>query len=249
MHPPEVRHQARQEFLNGKSVAAIARQFQLPYPTVWHWCHDRPEPIMVGTVNRCFRCRPEAVSPEDPASYSYLLGLYLGDGHLVTNAKVPVLRIYRTSTWPGLLDACEQAMRAVLANSVQRIANKGCVGVQSYGKHWPCLLPQHGPGRKHERPIVLADWQREIVSAHAGHFVRGLFHSDGCRIANPVRRGSRFYVYPRYLFVNESSDILGLCRWALDLLGIEWRMNRPDSLSVARRDAVLALDRHVGPKS
>jgi hypothetical protein len=31
-----------------------------------------------------------------------------------------------------------------------------------------------------------------------------------------------------------------MCQWALDLLGIGWRMNRPDSLSVARRDAVAA---------
>lgn len=32
--------------------------------------------------------------------------------------------------------------------------------------------------------IELADWQREIVSAHPGRFLRGLFNSDGCRIAN-----------------------------------------------------------------
>jgi len=40
-----------------------------------------------------------------------------------------------------------------------------------------------------------------------------------------------------------------LCQEALDLLGVAWRMNRPDSLSVAHREAVAALDRHVGPKS
>ncbi|MGW1062330.1 hypothetical protein [Micromonospora rubida] len=121
--------------------------------------------------------------------------------------------------------------------------------MQSYGVHWPCLLPQHGPGKKHERPIVLADWQREIVAAHPGDFVRGLFHSDGCRVANRVTAHGRAYVYPRYLFTNESADIMGLCQWALDLLGVAWRMNRRNSLSVARREAVAALDRHVGPKS
>ena len=41
------------------------------------------------------------------------------------------------------------------------------------------LFPQHGPGRKHERPIVLAAWQDEVVRAHPGHFLRGLLHSDG----------------------------------------------------------------------
>ena len=40
----------------------------------------------------------------------------------------------------------------------------GCVNVQSNWQHWPCLIPQHGPGRKHERPIVLEDWQRQILA-------------------------------------------------------------------------------------
>ncbi|WP_320067164.1 hypothetical protein [Micromonospora sp. RTGN7] len=140
-------------------------------------------------------------------------------------------------------------MQTVLAARVQRVQQQGCVSVQSYGVHWPCLLPQHGPGKKHERPIVLAGWQRKIVTAHPGDFVRGLFHSDGCRVANRVTTRGKGYIYPRYMFSNESADIMGLCQWALDLLGIAWRMNRRNSLSVARREAVAALDRHVGPKS
>jgi hypothetical protein len=50
------------------------------------------------------------------------------------------------------------------------------------------------------------------------------------------------------MFVNESGDIMGLCQEALDQLGIRWRMARRNSLSVARREAVAALDEHVGPK-
>jgi hypothetical protein len=51
------------------------------------------------------------------------------------------------------------------------------------------------------------------------------------------------------MFSNESADIMGLCQWALDLLGIAWRMPRQNALSVARRTAVALLDDHVGPKS
>ncbi|WP_330438407.1 hypothetical protein OHB44_24575 [Micromonospora sp. NBC_00821] len=160
-----------------------------------------------------------------------------------------MLRIACSDSWPGLIEACDAAMRAVLAARVQRVQQVGCVSVQSSGKHWPCLLPQHGPGKKHERPIILADWQRELVTAHPGDFLRGLFHSDGCRFANRVTVRGKAYVYPRYMFVNESADIMRLCQWSLDLLGVAWRMNRRNSLSVARRDAVATLDRHVGPKS
>ncbi|MEV4540926.1 transcriptional regulator [Micromonospora echinaurantiaca] len=249
MHPPQLRTRARALRARGDNIRSIARTLSLPYTTVWHWCVDRPEPAVVGTAARCFRCSPTVENQTDPAAYAYLLGLYLGDGHLVTSDRVPVLRIYCSDSWPHLIEACESAMRAVLANKVQRIQKPGCVAVQSTGKHWPCLFPQHGPGKKHQRPIVLADWQRETVTAHPGHFLRGLFHSDGSRFTNRVTVRGREYVYPRYMFSNRSTDIMSLCQWALDLLGIPWRMNLPWSLSVARREAVAALDRHVGPKS
>ncbi len=186
--------------------------------------------------------------PRDPAVYSYLLGLYLGDGHLVTSIKVPVLRIYCTLSWPGIVKECEDAMMRVLAKKVHHVVRTGCVTVQSYSMHWPCFFPQHGPGRKHERPIVLADWQKNIVDDDPGLFLRGLFHSDGCRVQNRVTHGTKTYTYPRYAFSNESADIMGLCQTALDRLGISWRMCRRNMLSVARREAVAELDRHVGPK-
>ena len=104
--------------------------------------------------------------------------------------------------------------------------------VKSYSKHWPCLFPQHGPGKKHLRNIELADWQQVIVDRYPGDFVRGLIHSDGYRGTNRVRRvladGERWYEYPRYLFVNKSLDILGLCGAALDQLEVDWRYARPD---------------------
>ncbi len=249
MRSLEVRARARQMYESGATVADTARTLGVPYHTVRDWCRARPARADPGgTAARCFRCHPSVAPPPDEPAYAYLLGLYLGDGHLVASARVPVLRVACADKWPGLIDECERAMLGVLATSVQRVPQQGCVSVQSYGRHWPCLLPQHGPGKKHERTITLADWQRPIIARQHGHFLRGLFHSDGARFANPVRIRSRTYVYPRYMFVNESADIMRLCQQSLDALGIAWRMNRPNSLSVARRQAVAALDRHVGPK-
>ena len=159
-----------------------------------------------------------------------------------------MLRVFCADAWPGLIGQCRMAMLAVLARSVQVIQKRGCVAVQSYSNHWPCLLPQHGPGRKHERPIYLAGWQQPIIDGNTDHFLRGLFHSDGCRVTNRITRNGKSYLYPRYMFSNESADIMELCQTSLDKLDIEWRMCRPNMLSVARRDAVAELDRHVGPK-
>ncbi len=155
--------------------------------------------------------------------------------------------------WPGLLEECKQAVRSVRPdNSVSQYQREGCVEVLSYSKHWPCLFPQHDLGRKHERKIELVRWQQEIVTSYPGAFARGLFHSDGCRLINHIRRplkdGDRWYEYPRYLFVNRSADIHRLCGEALDRLGVAWRFSKPTTISVARREAVARLDEFVGPK-
>ncbi|MGF1426191.1 hypothetical protein [Kitasatospora sp. LaBMicrA B282] len=128
----------------------------------------------------------------------------------------------------------------------------GCTSVVSTSKHWPCLFPQHGPGKKHDRPIVLAPWQREIVDAHPWPFLRGLIHSDGCRIVNWTTRGAKRYEYPRYFFTNKSPDIIALLTTTLDAVGVQWkaahRSNGTTNISIARRDCVALMDRHIGPK-
>jgi hypothetical protein len=209
----------------------------------------------VTAPRRCPRCHGSALARR---GYAYLLGLYLGDGCLTGGAAarrkgVWALRIACAEAWPGLMSECAEAMRTVMpANRVCFARAQGMRSVTSYSKHWPCLFPQHGPGKKHEREIVLADWQRDIVEELPGAFARGLIHSDGCRITNWTVKligGERKrYEHPRYLFTNKSTDILGLYCEALDLLAVEWRRAKPDTVSVARREAVARLDRYVGPK-
>jgi hypothetical protein len=204
-----------------------------------------------GYAPRCPQCDGRAL---DERAYSYLLGLYLGDGHIIRGRRdVYALSIKCCDAWPGLRDQARATMSAVMpTSSVFAVARTGCTEVKSTSKHWPCLFPQHGPGRKHERVIELEPWQQEIVDSFPGDFARGLFHSDGCRLINRVRRplkdGDRWYEYPRYLFVNRSADIHRLCGEALDRLGVAWRFSKPTTISVARRDAVARLDEFVGPK-
>jgi hypothetical protein len=70
----------------------------------------------------------------------------------------------------------------------------------------------------------------------------------GSRTTQVVEGRIKRYEYPRYFFSNESTDILALCGWTLDLLGVEWRLTRRNALSVARAASVAILDEHVGPK-
>jgi hypothetical protein len=107
------------------------------------------------------------------------------------------------------------------------------------------LFPQHGPGRKHTRKIELALWQRDIVERHPKSFLRGLIHSDGCRSLNRVNGKA----YARYFFSQVSDDIRGIFCEVCDLLGVQWRLNRWNSVSIARAPSVAILDSFIGPKS
>jgi hypothetical protein len=184
-----------------------------------------------------------------------LLGWYLGDGHITwSGRKTHLLSVVNDQRYTTLTEGVLSLMAEVKPGSRPYVRQReGCVAALCGWKHWPCLFPQHGPGQKHTRPIVLADWQREIVEEHPGRFLRGLFHSDGCRVTNwtvrTVAGQRKRYEYPRYFFTNASADIRGLCCWALDLLDIDHRHPSERNISVARAEAVAKLDEHVGPKS
>jgi hypothetical protein len=120
--------------------------------------------------------------------------------------------------------------------------------VNSYSRAWPCLFPQHAPGRKHLRRIALAAWQGVIVRAQPRKLLRGLIHSDGCYSVNTIRHPKKTYVYPRYLFSNRSDDIRQIFCDACDQLGIEWRVMTSTDISIARRDSIAIMDEFVGPK-
>jgi len=258
MHPQATVDQARVLSDLGLIDREVALIVGVPLPTVRKWrTGKRRAPSRRGARFPCPRCADEVALPEPAGEYAYLLGLYLGDGHIVhpggRSKAVWRLSVSCADDWPGLVRECARAMRAVRPdNRVALRQRQGCVEVSSLSRHWPCLFPQHGPGKKHDRLIELADWQQVIVDEYPGDFARGLFHSDGYRGMNRVRRrwGDRdqWFEYPRYLFSNKSEDILRLCGEALDRLGVEWRFSRADTISVARREAVARLDEFVGPK-
>jgi hypothetical protein len=120
-----------------------------------------------------------------------------------------------------------------------------CVDVSHYSKHWPCLLPQHGAGRKHLRPIRLEPWQEVLVKEATEEFVRGLIDSVGCRVV----ANDRGVKSVRYHFSNRSDDIRGLFCAALDELRIPWTRPSRYQVAVYRKAAVARLDEFVGPKA
>jgi transcriptional regulator with XRE-family HTH domain len=227
----------------GFNHSQIARRVGISRATVRGWLAGRT-PDFERRRATCNVCAGQpATLPQAP--YTYLLGLYLGDGCLASCPRgVYRLRIACANAYPELLQRCEAAIPQVLPVKVGRVRYKGHTEVYAYSKHWVCLFPQHGPGVKHKRKIELTVWQQELIDRDARHLLRGLLHSDGCRVNNWVN-GT---LYPRYEFTNVSADIQAIFGRACDAIGIEWRPNKPDNLSVARRRSVALLDEFVGPK-
>jgi hypothetical protein len=176
--------------------------------------------------------------------------MYLGDGCLYVGRGRVRLQIALDSGHPRVVDDCWTAM--VLSMPTMRPwrsrrRDSNAIDVKVNGKLWLHAFPQHGKGRKHERPIVLEQWQQEIAAQHAGDFIRGLIHSDGCRTVNrfktklPSGRVAE-YAYPRYFFSNLSEDIRGLFCATCDMLGVRWTLSNPRNVSVSHRDSVALLD-------
>jgi hypothetical protein len=187
------------------------------------------------------------------ADYAYLLGFYLGDGTISRGRKrVFKLRIFTDLRYRAVIAECMVAMAAVMPSSRVGIHRHGpgeCAEIHSHSRAWPCLIPQYGPGPKHERRIELTDWQQHIVARRPHQFVRGLIHSDGCRITNWATTPYGRYEYPRYLFSQVSEDIKELFCISLEQLGVEYTWPKWNTVSIARADSVRLLDQFVGPKS
>jgi hypothetical protein len=188
--------------------------------------------------------------PEE--QYAYLLGVYLGDGCLSVHPRgVWKLRVTCDSQYPEIIAAVRYAMAAVRGRGVAGVYHKPsrCVDVAMYWRHWPCLLPQHGPGPKWQRNIELHDWQKAIVEREREAFLCGLIDSDGCRIVATYREANAVRRYGRYIFSNRSDQIHRMLTDSLDALGVHWTRASVKDTAVARQRDVRRLDRFIGPKA
>jgi hypothetical protein len=235
----------------GLNDCAISRATGIPRPTVHMWRSGRVPAQERMAESKCEVCIGAAHPRLPSREYAYLLGQYLGDGSITRMHRgVFLLRIFTDARYPGIIEECAGAVSAVLPRNKVAIApahDAAMLVISSSSKHWPCLFPQHGSGMKHTRTIMLAAWQEPIAQAHPEALLRGLIHSDGCRVLNRVKK--RKYAYPRYQFSQVSDDIRRIFTDSCDQLGIAWRRMNRTNISIARRDAVALMDTFVGPKT
>jgi hypothetical protein len=227
----------------GVNDRAIARQIGVPRTTIRDW-RRRPAIRSRDLGAPCGIAHDFSRLPAE--SYCYLLGLYLGDGCISRHPRAWRLRITLDAKYPAIIERCRQAIDRLMPEQCARVLRRpdGCVEVWLCSKHWPCLLPQHGPGRKHTRRIALEQWQQALVDKATEEFILGLIHSDGCRVV----ANDRGVMSIRYHFSNRSEEIIGLFTAALDSLDIPWTRSTKYIVSIYRKAATARLDTFIGPK-
>jgi hypothetical protein len=180
--------------------------------------------------------------------YAYVLGIYLGDGEIDNARRTKRLIIALDKKYPKIIERCVESIQAVMPQHKVSYYNcpvGNCVRVSCCSIEWTVVLPQHGAGLKHNRPIILEDWQQRIVDTFPLEFFRGLYHSDGSRPQNIVKGRN----YPRYQFSNKSDDIRKLFTDTVERLGLSWTPANRHNVAISRREDVEWLDKYVGAKA
>jgi hypothetical protein len=245
MHPASTVDAALELSQSGENASDIARRLEIPRSTVRDW--------LAGSTPRrdschgCPSCGADHRFAELTESYVYLLGMYLGDGYIAAHHRgVYGLRISLDVRYPQIIESCETAIREVApANRVGRVNYDTWIELCCWSKMWPCLFPQHGPGKKHQRSIRLTDWQQKLVDRWPHRLIRGLIQSDGCRFQDTGRGG---WSCARYAFVNRSDDIRTIFCRTCDQMGVRWTASGASRIYVSRKADVAFLDRFIGPK-
>jgi hypothetical protein len=246
VHGPAIRTQALQLIAAGVNDCEIARRLGIARTTVRDWRRPRYEPARPAA--RCPRCwRPARPIELDTGDYAELLGLYLGDGCISIGARTQRLRLSLDATYPGIIkNATALLVRGFPANRVgQTLFDDGrTVVLHVYSAHLTCLFPQHGPGKKHERRILVEDWQLGLIAQEPWRFLRGCIWSDGCSFIN--RTGP--YEYLSFDFANHSQDILDVVERCYELVGVKCRRTAR-RIRVNRRASVVLVEANVGLKT
>ena len=107
---------------------------------------------------------------------------------------------------------------------------------------------QEGPAHADNDLLAVGDRR-----AYPADFLRGLFHSDGCRANNWTQTmiGGKLkrYYYPRWHFTTTAAEIRTWCCEALDLIGVPWRQSDWKTISVSTRAGVAEFDELIGLKA
>jgi hypothetical protein len=211
-------------FAEVKNVSEVSRLLNIPRSTLKSWLVPMPKKGRLGGI----KIIEDDINPSEylstekmQKSYSFILAVYLCDGYISTykTFRAPSIRFFNDSKYPKNTQEWADNLKILLPNNSINIYRKklsNCNIVLTNSKKLLNLFPQHGSGMKHERKLILKDWQKDIITKYPEEFVRGCIQSDGCIYQH--KQGK--YQYKKYAFTNKSEDIIDFFLYALNQIGI-----------------------------
>lgn len=223
----------------GFNNCQISRLTKIPRSTIKGWITDPNKNTKKHKKNSLI-----SYDEEFKKIYSYVLGLYLGDGYINKMSRTYRMRITLDIKYTNLnLYARDNIQKLFPKNKVSIMKGQGnCVIINVYNNLIPELFPHLGKGKKYKRKIELKEWQKEIINEAC--FLQGLFHSDGCFFTAKVNK----YEYKRFEFKNCSTDLHLFFRECCDKLNIKYTI-RNLYTTIAKKEDVTKIFKTIGSKT
>lgn len=240
----------------GYNCSQISRKINIPRTTIRDYITNINQPNIMRmrkiSNNNILEKIINQNDLELRKEYSYLLGIFLGDGCLSKmNKGVYRIRITLDAKYPGIINKVKTCVSTVMPNNKTSLVKRyveeylSCVDVSCYSKDWVNLFPFYQPGYKWKYKIQLTDWQKSVVENYPKEFWLGLFHSDGSRYKQT--NANKYY----YQFAQKSEDITNLFMWCSNLLGIKYGITKnktTNRIQIYNKDSIIFLDTFAGSK-
>lgn len=247
----EIKRAARSLKKEGYSLRKIAAIFGVHHSTVSYW---------LRTVDKAPKSAPQEITNPKAylvennlvEEYSYILGIYLGDGCLDKLKRCYRLRIFCDAQQETAQNKIIKALGKIFPNNkiskVNKALTETCTVVYAHHKNLNLLFPQHGVGKKYKRRIILHKWQEQILVPE--QFIAGLIDSDGCRYR--CKTNKRLF----YNFNQKSKDIFELFLTKAKIIGLQptWHLSKTKSkynqyiANFYKKADVDTLENICGPK-
>jgi hypothetical protein len=243
------------DLVDKTSIKIATHKLSIPRGTIRGWIKDREKLLQESLFSpKCPKCHsshdhPSSLPIED---YAYILGIYLGDGCISPHAKgVYRIRITLDNAYSMIIKRVRNSLQNLYpSNRVSVVPHSvdSCSYVSCYSKNLICYFPQHGPGKKHQREIFLTEWQQTIVDASPAEFLRGLYHSDGCRSHRIDKRYNTSNLV--YKVDNLSQDILDLVKSTCEKMELHYTQpSKGNYVAVSRQRDTQQLESILGIKT
>jgi len=227
-------------YSNGLNKSQISKITGIPRTTVRDWINKSPQKFVDKIFNPL-----EFLTNEKISNYSYILGLYLGDGFINKCKRTYRLRISLDKKYNSVNEMVKNCLSSIFNNKINVVKRGNCVDISLYNNNLPYFFPQHGKGKKYLRKIILTEWQNQILSPI--NLIKGLIHSDGCYYNEKIKN----YTYGRFVFTNKSKDIIQIFCNALDILNLEYDVQKIDGIyrvRISKKSSVVKLKEMIGTK-